>query len=163
LWATAVGTATGLAVTLAGVDAYAFLASTNVRSTPDIPWAPAVAILLLWLYWRWLGGWGRPRARFAERPPGRRGAPPPPRGGGRWRVRAAGLAGFVFAGSAMTFGFRLSDLPPDAFRAPPAPLWTLLPAIVVLSVVAGVCEEVGVRGYLQKAVEEAGTPAAAIL
>ena len=51
---------------------------------------------------------------------------------------AAGLAGAAFAGSAMTFGFRLSDLPPDAFRAPPAPLWTLLPAVVMLSVVAGV-------------------------
>jgi membrane protease YdiL (CAAX protease family) len=161
LRAVVIGTGTGLAVTLVGVEAYAFLAGANLRQTPDIPWGPAVAAPLLWLYWRWLGGWGWPRSTSQYRRRMRRADPIPraPRG----RIFAAGLAGFVLALSAMTLGFRFSDLPPDALRLPPAPVWTLVPAVVMLSVVAGVCEEVGIRGYLQKPLEEAGFPAAAVL
>jgi membrane protease YdiL (CAAX protease family) len=67
----------------------------------------------------------------------------------------------------MMLAFRLSDLPPNAGRLlPPSldiPLWTLLPGLVMLSVVAGVCEEVGIRGYLQKPLEDLGLPTPAIL
>jgi membrane protease YdiL (CAAX protease family) len=160
LRAAAVGTATGLAVTLLGVYAYSFLGGANLRFAPEVPWGPALAVPLLWLYWRWLGGEGPPRAAAGYRRRMRRANPIPP--GARRPVAAAGLAGLAFAGSAMTLGFRLSDLPADAFRPPPLPAWTLAPAVVMLSLVAGVCEEVGMRGYLQRPLEEAGFPAAAV-
>ena len=161
LRAALVGTATGLAVTLVGVHAYAFLGGLNVQHAPDIPWAPAVAAPLLWLFWRYVGGWGWPRQTAEWRRRMRRANPIPRQA--RGPVLAAGIAGFIFAGSAMTFGFRLSDLPPDAVRPPPVPVWTLVPAIIMLSAVAGVCEEVGIRGYVQKPLVEAGFPLAGVL
>jgi membrane protease YdiL (CAAX protease family) len=159
--AAVVGTVSGLAVTLVGVYAFAFLGMANASTTPEVPWAPAVAVPLLFLYWRWLGGWGWPRTTSDYRARMRR-ANPIPRAGRGW-VIAAGLAGLVFVGAGMTLAFRLSDLPPEAFQPPPVPLWTLVPLLVMVSVVAGVCEEVGIRGYLQKPVEEAGRPVVAVL
>jgi len=161
LRAAAIGLATGLAVALVGTHGYSLLAGANVRLAPGVPWGPALAVPLLWLFWRWLGGAGWPRSSSSFRRRMRR-ANPLPRGA-RGRVALAALAGFVFAGAAMTLGLRLSDLPPDAVRAPPLPMVTLVPAVVMLSLVAGVCEEVGLRGYLQKPLEDAGRPVAAIL
>jgi membrane protease YdiL (CAAX protease family) len=160
LQAAAVGAVTGLPVTLLGVYGYSLLAELNVQHAPDLPWGPAATVPLLWLYWRWLGGSGWPR--FASEYRGRMRRANAIRRGAGWRVFAAGLAGFVAGGSAMTLGFRLTDLPPGALRPPPVPVWTLAPAVVMLSLVAGVCEEVGFRGYLQKPLEEAGFPAAAV-
>src|SRR5262245_19156864 len=160
LRALVVGSVTGLTVTLVGVYGYSYLGWTNVRHAPGLPWGPAAAVPLLWLYWRWLGGSGWPRSMSGYRRRMRRANPI--RRGAVLPVVAAGLAGFVAALSAMTLGLRLADLPPDALAPPPLPLWTLVPSVVMLSVFAGVCEEVGFRGYLQKSLEEAGFPAAAV-
>src|SRR5262249_48591489 len=116
LRAVALGTVFGLAVTSVGVYVYAFLGAANVQHAPEIPWSAVVAAGLLWVYWLWLGGWGPPRRTSAYRERMRR-ANSIPRNS-RWQVLAAGLAGFLFAGSAMTLGFRLSDLPENAIRAP---------------------------------------------
>jgi membrane protease YdiL (CAAX protease family) len=73
---------------------------------------------------------------------------------------AASLAGFVFFSAAMGLAFRLFDLPADALRMLPAgnalPWWTAGSALVTLAFVAAVAEEVGLRGYLQNAIEEEG-------
>ena len=70
-------------------------------------------------------------------------------------------------GAAMMLGFRLSDLPADALNALPPdlrlPWWTAISALLMLAVVAGVTEEVGVRGYLQGSVEDAGFPIFAVI
>lgn len=66
---------TGLAVTLLGVHTYSFMARANLRTFPDAPWAAALALVLLWLYWRYLGGRGWPARTSAYRARMRRARP----------------------------------------------------------------------------------------
>lgn len=165
LRATFVGTVTGLAVTFVGVYGYSLLARANVRSFPAVPWAPLLTLPLLWLYWRYVGGWGWPSATRAYRRRVRRAHALPRE---QWSLVALATAtGLVFVASAMTLAFRLSDLPADALRVLPAdvhlPAWTSVSALIMLALVAGVAEEVGMRGYLQKPIEEAGAPRFAVL
>ena len=120
------GVSTGVAVTFVGVYGYSALARANLRNTPDWPWAPLVALPLLWLYWRYLGGAGWPRSTSDYRKRMRR-ANLIPRSA--WGLTAATVAvGGVFVAAAMMLGFRLSNLPADALRMRPRdldPPWRL--------------------------------------
>ena len=43
------------------------LLMTNLRVSPKIPWAVVAMGTLLWAMWRYLGGWGPPRANSETR------------------------------------------------------------------------------------------------
>ncbi len=164
LRALVVGTTSGLALTLIGVHGYSLLARANLRHAPEIPWAPLVALPLLWAFWRAAGGWGFPRRASGWCARMRRAEPVPRR---LWMLTAgAATAWALFALVAMSLALRLSDLPADALRILPRgvvlPWWTHVSALAVLALVAGVAEEVGVRGYLQRPIEEAGFPVLAV-
>jgi membrane protease YdiL (CAAX protease family) len=158
-----VGAGSGWLVSSIGAYGYAALSRANLHLRPDVPWSPLVGLLLLWLYWRYLGGAGWPRSTSAYRRRMRR-ANPIPRSQVPLAVTAA-TTGYLFVLAAIELAFRLSDLPPGALRMMPTgvPWWTSASILLVLSLVAGVTEEVGFRGYAQKPIEEAEVPALAIV
>jgi len=145
----------GVVVMETGVRVYAVLAVANLRTTPQIPWAALVAAPLLWVYWRYLGGRFAPAATAAAR---RRNLRASPLSLQAWCwAAAAGVAGLVFT---LHFGAvfeRVVDVHLDARNPVPpelsVPVWTLYPTLAMLALVAGVCEEAGVRGYLQGILE----------
>lgn len=122
----------------------------NLKLFPRIPWLLPATGAWLWLYWKYLSGAGWPRATSEAR---------------RRDLRATSVLGRVWTlslvagGLAMTsvvgLGFltpRLAEIPRDAFR--PAldfaayPWWMVASILLVISVVSGVAEEAGFRGYM---------------
>ena len=123
----------GFFVSSVGVGVWGVLLA--VRFSPII--IPPM-ILLLWGFWRVFG------RRWEA---------------GRWRVGKVGIAGAVLFvlifQSCLMVTFRLIDFPRQKFiqeytRLDSLPVWSAFLLIVMGSLVAGVAEEVGFRGYIQK-------------
>jgi membrane protease YdiL (CAAX protease family) len=135
-----------LGVTLWGVDL------TLVRA----PWSILIMILPLWLFWKYFSGHGG-RPGFRELRAKRfRSVKLPAR---IWKWGLAGSLLFVLAiQSSFVISFRIIQMPP-AFTSEyplletlPRPLsWALL---IMGSIVAGICEETGFRGYMQVPLEK---------
>lgn len=73
---------------------------------------------------------------------------------------------FIFVSSGLVFTFRMVEFQPEVFKTfsylndlPPWQAWSVTLGI---SMVAGVCEEIGFRGYMQKPLEQKYGPVAAI-
>ena len=68
--------------------------------------------------------------------------------------------------SGMVLTFRTTDFPAEAFTAgynlEAIPLWLAWLMVIVSSLVAGICEETGYRGYMQVPLEERYSPGVAI-
>ena len=161
---------TGLAVSWIGVvlwggiGPFPGLAGFNLRFAPQMPWAIVPMALFLIGYIRYLNGAGWPRSTSAAR---------------RLRLRLNSLPADVWP-MALTAGFiglaalvplsavlgRLFALPPDSQQtAVPAamPPVTVFLLLVMSSIVAGVIEESGFRGYMQGPIERRHGFAAALL
>jgi len=150
----------GLIVAGAPTVVWGALAGINLRLTPRVPWSVPVMAVLLWLYWRYVRGYGPPR-RFAQtRNEHLRATPLSPR---VWRlalVAGGSAVAAVWAAFAALRGVLHIAAPPNDLTQ--FPLLTVLAAIVMGSAVAGVVEEAGFRGYMQVPLERAYGPAAAI-
>ena len=154
----------GLAVTAAGTLPWVFLVTSNQRVLSSLPWAVVPMSLYLWLYWRYLNGWGWPRTTAEPR---------------RTSLRANGLSGelwgmSLFAGMVglasllplLGIMSRMVRLPAESqgIRPPSQmPTLTVFLLLVMGSVVAGVVEESGFRGYMQGPIERRHGPVVAIL
>ena len=131
-----------------------------------VPLGSAVEILLLALYVWWAAGGGPPHSSQASRADAfRRG----PLSGQQWLWTV--IAALFFAAAihaAIVLLFRLIPFPVAAFRRgydvsliPTVALrWV---AVVVSAMSAGICEETGFRGYMQRPLEARYSPRAAIL
>ncbi|HEX4711753.1 CPBP family intramembrane glutamic endopeptidase [Phenylobacterium sp.] len=128
------------------------LLTANLRTGIAVPWSVPAALALLWLAWLYAGGWGPPKSTSAARRRYRR-AKPAPGDLFAWALVANALSLTALAGLWIVL-FRLVRLPgahlPD-FSAYPLPVIVLV--LVCAGVVGGVSEEVGIRGYLQGALE----------
>ena len=155
---------TGLGVTAAGTLPWVFLATWNQRVLLSLPWAVLPMTLYLWLYVRYLNGWGWPRAS-AE---GRRASL---RANGLsadlWFMSLlAGMIGLAALLPLLGIMSRLVRLPAESQAAslpPQMPFVTVFLLLVMGSVVAGVVEEAGFRGYMQGPIERRHGPVVAIL
>jgi membrane protease YdiL (CAAX protease family) len=119
------------------------------------PWSVVVMGGILWLYWKYFSGSWWPRATAEARRNNFRGV----------NISAAvwkwGLVGaFLFVvifQSAAVLTFRLVEFPAEAsadYGLDSLPLWEAWITIVMASLVAGICEEIGFRGYMQVPLEE---------
>jgi len=152
----------GALATAAGTLPWAFLVAMNVRRTPSVPWSVPITAAYLWLLFRYLRGEWWPASTSEAR---------------RRSCRANGVSDGVF-GSAVIAGMfglaalmlfqrvfiRMVHLPPqpvDELRAIP-PL-SLIAFVIMGSIVAGVTEEVGFRGYMQSPIERRHGPVVALL
>ena len=143
----------GFLIMNVGVYGYSLLVRLNLAFLPIVPWAAAIMVPLLWAYWQYLGGRWWPRATSEARARCLR-ARPLPRRAWRW-VLLAGVSGIVFT---LNFGLlwqRHADvyMDPSGMIPEGIPWWMLLPSLAMVSIVAGFCEEAGVRGYLQGMIE----------
>jgi len=155
----------GIGVLLAGnLPWVALLAPLNLRLLPVVPWAIAPMAIYLVLYWRYIGGRiGSPgtaemrRARLRANPL----APDV------WIMAIfTGLVGFGALLALVAVMARLVMLPESAPIAAPAgmPRLTVFLLLVMSSIVAGVTEEAGFRGYMQGRIEQRyGLPTAILV
>jgi membrane protease YdiL (CAAX protease family) len=129
----------------------------NLKFLPQVPWMLAAAAVWLWGFWRYVSGSGWPQATRETR---RRDLRATPITGivWRWSLLAGGLGLLSMVGLAFLTP-RLAEIPRDAFKlASPVdlsayPLWTVVSILLVCSVVAGVAEEAGFRGYMLSQIE----------
>jgi membrane protease YdiL (CAAX protease family) len=138
------------------------LLAANVKTGLAIPWAVPVMGVLLWLAWQYAGGhWGPARTAQARRR--YRRANPVSGEIWAWALLANLLALGAFCGLWIVL-FQLVKAPGN----PPIDLSKYYAATIILIVASGaiigaVSEEVGIRGYLQGAMERALPAPAAIL
>jgi membrane protease YdiL (CAAX protease family) len=145
---------TGIGVLLAGNLPWgALLAPLNLRVLTTVPWAVLPMAAYLWIYWRFISGaigfpenaaWRREQLRAK------------PLSSDVWGLALlAGLAGFAVLLTFVSVWGRMVRLPDSA----PLTVPTAMPSITVFlllvtgSVVAGVTEEAGFRGYMQTPIE----------
>src|SRR5438105_580889 len=128
---------------------WAMLASLNLKHWPTIPWSALATAPLLWLYWQYLKGKGWPASTAQSRRANLRAQP---LSSGVWGMSL--FAGMIGLGALLAFQAvlaRLVSLPPEQEMPDVSnmPSLTLLVLVVMGSVVAGVTEEAGFRGYMQ--------------
>jgi membrane protease YdiL (CAAX protease family) len=144
----------GLLVNEVGQLAAVFI-FPNLKLFPRVPWMLAASAAWLWGFWRYVNGSGWPQATRETR---RRDLRATPLTGivWRWSLLAGGLGLLSVVGLAFLTP-RLAETPRDAFKLPfdfsNYPPWTVVSILLVVSVVAGVAEEAGFRGYMLSLIE----------
>lgn len=127
----------------------------NLKFLPTIPWCLPLTCVWLWMFWMYLGGRGWPRANSAARRRDLRARRLPWRIWS-WTLLAGGLGMLCVVGVSF-LTLRLADLPAEAYRLPVDlsryPIWTIVAALLSVSLVAGVVEEAGYRGHMLSQVE----------
>ena len=147
----------------AGGVVWGALVYVNLRTTPSVPWALAVLVVLLWASWRYLGGSGWPVRTSAARRALLR-ANPVSRQAFFWSMVAGVLGVGALAGLWIVmfqlFPMAANPLIPARFTSSPL----FMAAIIAgASLLAPVIEESAVRGYLQSALERQYSPINAVL
>jgi membrane protease YdiL (CAAX protease family) len=149
----------GFAVSTLGVGAW--VACWTVIPPP---WWFLLMSGLLWTYWKYFSGSWRPASTVEYRRASFRETRLPV---AVWRLGLGAAACFVVAfQSCLVVNFRIIELPAEALTSgndlgalPVGLAWL---GIVMASLVAGICEEVGFRGYMQVPLERRYGPATAI-
>ena len=129
------------------------------------PWSILVMCGVLWLYWKYFGGnwWPKTTAeyrRISFREVKLSASV------WKWGLVAA-LFFVIIAQSGFVVTFRIIEFPAEAFteeyQFDAIPIWLAWLYIIMSSLVAGICEEVGLRGYMQVPLEKRYGPLAAIM
>jgi len=148
----------GIFVTFVGVGAW-LLCLAVIPS----PWSVVVMGGILWLYWKYFSGSWWPRSTAEARNKNFRAVK---LSSVVWKWGLAGTFLFVLIlQSAAVLTFRLVEFPAEAsadYGLDALPVWQAWIIIIMASLVAGVCEEIGFRGYMQGPLEERYGPAAGI-
>jgi membrane protease YdiL (CAAX protease family) len=146
------------------VSAFGVLAWQVVFAVIPAPWSLVVMGGVLWLYWKYFGGGWRTEATA-----GARSVDPRVRrlsaGVWKWSLIAAMLVVAIIE-SGLVITFRIIEFPAEAWALgydySAVPLWQIWLLIIMSALVAGVCEEIGFRGYGQAPLEELYGPGVAI-
>lgn len=137
-----------IAVTGTATLIWGALIQSNLRFSPQLPWAAVIMAVFLYFYWKFLKGWGWPQSTSAARRASL-GAHPLSPSVWRWSLFAGGL-GLAASIALFIISRRLILWPqpprPDLSHIPS---YTILPSLLISAAVAGISEEAGFRGYLQ--------------
>jgi membrane protease YdiL (CAAX protease family) len=128
------------------------------------PWSIAAMVIVLWAYLRYFSGrWG-PKATSESRRVRFRATKLPTKVW-KWSLIAALLSVVVFQSSLVVL-FRIIEFPAEAFTSGidfgDLPIWQIWLFILMAAAVAGITEEVGIRGYMQVPLEGRYGPAVGI-
>ena len=128
------------------------------------PWSIIVMGGVLWLYWKYFSGSWWPKSTAGARRNSFR-AVKMSAAVWKWSLVAAVLIVVIWQ-SGMVMTFRIIEFPAEAFAAgynlEAIPLWLAWLMVIMSSLVAGICEETGYRGYMQVPLEERYSPGVAI-
>ena len=150
----------GFVIFESGVVAWAMILAPLVPA----PWSVLAMGVVLWLYWKYFSGswWPRTTAEVRRK---RFRSTKMPASVWKWGLVAAALF-VVVVQSGFVITFRLIEFPADTFTAEynldGIPVWSVWLLIFMSSLVAGICEETGFRGYMQVPLENRYGPATAI-
>jgi len=148
----------GIFVTFVGIGPW--LVSIAVIPAP---WSVPVMGGILWLYWKYFSGNWWPRSTADTRSKNFRAVK---LSADIWKWGLAGTFLFVIVfQSATVLTFRLVEFPAEAsadYGLGGLPAWQAWMIIIMASLVAGVCEEIGFRGYMQRPLEKRYGPLAGI-
>ncbi len=154
----------GLLVSAGGNGPWALLVGANLKHpwAFPIPWSVLVMAVLLGLFWQWLRGRGWPRSTAEAR---RRGLRATRLSGRAWSWSLlAGVLGIASVVGLQRLILRLIAIPrealPDLSRFSSL---EILSFFIMVSLVAGVSEEAGFRGYMQGTIERRHGVVVAIL
>ena len=147
---------TGFAISTIGVLTWALIGT----SLP-MPWSFLLMIGFLWAYLKYFSGsWGKEKSRIIRAANFRK-----TRLSGRtWILSILSIAFIVLIEqSGLVVTFRILEFPADRFSSEydfieNIPVWAGWLAIIMISAVAGICEEVGFRGYMQAPLEKRYSP-----
>lgn len=161
-WAMAKVVALGLGIAALGIGPWALLAPINARVRPDLPWAAAVALVLLALLGWWLAGGGPPRSSRAARwRTLRLWSPAEESGAGRWSFETWMLILLFVLLTVLWIGLSSGQPPPDRSQYPTTAF--RISAFVMTPLVAGVAEEIAYRGYMLGRLERFGQETAIVV
>jgi membrane protease YdiL (CAAX protease family) len=150
----------GLVVFEIGVGAWLVIAALI-----PAPWSILVVSGVLWVYWNYFRGKGWPQST-AEARRERFRAVKMPAAVWKWSLTSAMLFVVVIQSGFVTT-FRIIEFPAEAFAAGyslgAAPPWLAWLFIIMASLVAGICEEIGFRGYMQVPLEKRYGPTASFV
>jgi membrane protease YdiL (CAAX protease family) len=134
--------------------------------TIPAPWSILPMAIVLWFYLKFFSGaWGSIKRKEIMRASFRSVNLRP--AVWKWGIGAAVLF-VIIVQSSFVITFRLIEFPSEKFTADykvldTMPLWTAWTVLVAGSIVAGICEETGFRGYMQAPLEKKYGPFVAIL
>ena len=150
---------TGFGITTIGVGIWVLL----VANIP-VPWSVIAMGAILVLYWMYFSGKWKPSSTKDFRRDCQRKSKLK-RPVWIWGLTAA-LGIFVFIQSGWIFTFRIYEFQPEIFKTAAylndQPAWASWSIIIMASLVAGICEEMGYRGYMQTPLEQRYGPVAGI-
>ncbi len=149
----------GFVVTTIGVGAWVLLATYM-----PVPWSVVPMGVILILYWMYFRGKWKPSSTQVFR---------------RFRMRQiklkrpiwiwglmAALLIVLLVNSGGILAFRIFEFQPEIFKTArflnELPAWKAWPIILMASLVAGICEEIGYRGYMQAPMEQKYGPVVSI-
>ena len=141
-------------ITLFASGAWVALLIGNISTTPAVPWSVPLMALILWAMWQYLGGrWG-PRSTSETRHRYLR-ARPVPLQLFAWSLVFGVLAIVALAGYWIVM-FQLFKMPGNVIPDYSGyPVLTVVPVLVMASLVAPLSEEPAFRGYAQSILEGA--------
>ncbi|MCP4293909.1 MAG: CPBP family intramembrane metalloprotease [bacterium] len=133
---------------------------TNMKVLPNIPWSLPIGLAYLWLVFQFFNGrWGSARfSRDCRQSMRARFINP----GERLSAFGAGLSVMVFFIATTIMSYRLVVIAGEELPIDQLPWWTVYSILILVSIVAGVAEESGFRGYMQGPLEKRYGPVAAI-
>ncbi len=149
----------GFFVNTIGVGAW-----VTILAIVPSPWSMFAMPGVLWLYWKYFSGSWWPKSTAETRKNSFRAVKLSPEVW-KWALPAALLFVAIFQ-SGLVITFRIIEFPAEAFKLEynfdAIPLWAAWVGIVVASLVAGICEETGFRGYMQVPLERRYGPVVGI-
>lgn len=148
----------GAFVTFVGVEIWLFCLAVI-----PAPWSIAVMGGVLWLYWKYFSGSWWPKATAEARKIDFRAVKLSP-AVWKWGLVGAFLFVVVYQ-SAAVLTLRILEFPAEAsadYGLDALPAWEAWITIIMASLVAGICEETGFRGYMQGPLEERYGPVVGI-
>ena len=152
---------TGFSVSAVGITIWSVLL-TGIAA----PWSILPMIVALWAYLKFFSGkWGSKKSTEIKKFKFR--AIKLSASTWKWGLSAAILFVIIVQAS-FVITFRLVDFPSEKFTADyktleSMPLWVAFAVLIMGSIVAGICEETGFRGYMQAPLEKRYGPSAAII
>ena len=122
----------------------------NLQITPNIPWFLPIILLWLWIFWKYLNGWGWPTSRAQIRIKNLRASKLSARVW-FWSILAGGVALMSVLGLIFVISHHV-ELSSEAYKAPfnitSFPTITIVSFFLTIVITAAVIEEAAFRGYM---------------